>query len=334
MRISENMFDTLSSYSGLLLLFIFTSLFGLVYQFVLRSWFYFSDRNVPFVRGLPLLGSTYKSVIGLEPAAISYRRLYDRFPKLKFFGIYDFGGRPSYLIRDPELIKQLMITDFDHFVNHKFTFENENDLFAHTLFGMGGSKWRQMRCTVSPAFSGTRMRAMHELMVKSSEEFITTLKETDKIAKIFDSRDLFTRYANDIIATTAFGIEMNSMRDVDNDFFKAGYSMSEFRYIDGLKFLASFSFPSLVKLLDVRVTGEKNANFLRKIVEENIEKRKKHKIVRNDMIDLLIKARDGQLEYDDTEDKIDVGFATTVESNIGKSNEKIQSKLNFFCGKI
>lgn len=319
------MFDTLTSYSGLLLLFIFTSIFAFVYQFVLRSWFYFSDRNVKFVRGLPILGSTYKSVIGLEPAAISYRRLYEHYPKQKFIGIYDLGGRPSYLIRDPNLIKQIMITDFDHFVNHKFTFENENDLFSHTLFGMRGSKWRQMRCTVSPAFTGRRMRMMHELMVKSSEEFIITLKETDKIAKIFDSRDLFTRYANDIIATTAFGIEMNSMRDVDNDFFKAGYSMSEFRFIDGLKFLASLSFPSLVKLLDVRVTGEKNANFLREIVKENIETRKKQKIVRNDMIDLLIKAKDGQLEYDDSDDKTDIGFATTVESNVRKDNEKVQS---------
>ncbi|XP_055304966.1 probable cytochrome P450 9f2 [Sitodiplosis mosellana] len=319
------MYDTIGSYSSLLLLFLFTSLFGLVYQFVLRSWYYFSDRNVKFVRGVPLLGSTYKSVIGLEPAAISYRRLYDRFPEQKFIGIYDLGGRPSYLLRDPDLIKQLMITDFDHFVNHRFTFGNENDLFTHTLFGMRNSKWRQMRCTVSPAFTGTRMRMMHELMVKSSEQFIATLKETDKIAKIFDSRDLFTRYANDIIATTAFGIEINSMRDLDNDFFKASYSMSEFRFIDGLKFLASLSCPSLVQLLDIRVTGEDNADFLRKIVKENIEKRKKDNIVRNDMIDLLIKARNGQLEHADGDDKTDVGFATTIESNVGKSSEKVQN---------
>lgn len=213
-----NMFDTISSYGSLLLLFLISLLFAFIYQFVLRSWFYFSDGNVKFVRGLPLLGSAYKSVIGLEPAAISYRRLYERFAAQKFIGIYDLGGRPSYLLRDPDLIKQLLITDFNHFAHHRFTFENENNLFAHTLFGVCDSKWQQMRSTVSPVFTGERMRLMHELMVKQTEQFIVTLKETDKIAKMFNSRDLFTRYANDIIAKTVFGIEMNSLRDIDNDF--------------------------------------------------------------------------------------------------------------------
>lgn len=329
------MFDTICGYGSLLLLFLLSLLFAVVYQFVLRSWFYFNDCNVKFVRGLPLLGSAYKSVIGLEPAAISYRRLYERFAAQKFIGIYDLGGRPSYLLRDPDLIKQLMITDSDHFANHRFTFENGNDLFAHTLLGMRDPKWQQMRSTAGPAFTGKRMRLMHELMVKSTEQFIVTLKETDKIAKIFDSRDLFTRYANDIIATTAFGIEMNSLRDIDNDFYRASSALSEFGFFDGLKVLASINFPTLVKLLDVRMSGTENVEYLRKIVMEIFEKRKGDNTVRNDMIDLLIKARDGQLERDDEDDKTDIGFATSFDSNVGKRREQVQSKfkfeLIFFC---
>lgn len=114
--------------------------------------------------------------------------------------------------------------------------------------------------------------------------------------------------------------------------------MSEFGFLDDFKFLASLNFPMLAKLLDVRMTGAENVNYLRKIVKENFEKRKQDKIARNDMIDLLIKARDGQLEYDDEDDKTDIGFATAVESNVGKSSEKMQSKFDrmtiiysFFC---
>lgn len=312
------------------LLVAFTLLFCIVYQLIIRYWFYFNDQHVKFIRGIPLLGSTYKSVLGIEPAAISYRRCYDHFLHENFIGIYDFGGKPSYLIRSPDLIKQLLITDHNHFGEHKFAFEIENDLFAHKLFGMRGSKWNELRSNVSPAITKSALRRMHSLMVKSSEQFIETLKETDKIAKIFDSRDLFQRYANDIIATTAFGIEMNSMRDVDNAFFKAGCSLSEFRYVDGLKFLANLNFPSIVKLLDIRAIDERDAKFIEKMVKENVEARKNQNTVRNDMIDLLIKAQKGQFENDDdAEDKMDIGFAATVEFRNDKTDNQIDSELKF-----
>lgn len=313
------MFEPISNYCVMFWFIISTVVFGFVYQLVIRYWFYFADRNVKFIRGVPLLGSAYKSLIGIEPAAISYRRCYELFPKEKFIGIYDVGGRPSYLIRDPVLIKQLLITDFNHFVDHKLSFKNENDLLSRILFGLSGLKWHKMRSTISPAFTNSTLQKMHNLIIKSSEEFIATLKATDKITKIFDSRDLFKRYISDIIATTAFGIEINSMRDVDNDFFKIGCSLSELKPIDCLKFM-------LVKFLDIRITDDKNTEFLRKILKEKIETRKKQNIVRNDMIDLLIKAQNGQLDYDDSEDNANIGFASTLESNIGKSNDKIESE--------
>lgn len=314
---------------SLFILLVLTALLCLVYLLIVRTWNYFSDQNVKFVRGMPLLGSTYRSVMGLEPAAISYRRCYEQFPKEKFIGIYDIGGQPSYLIRDVDLIKQLMVTDFDYFSDHKASFANDNDLFAHTLFGKRGSTWRRMRCTISPAFSGSRMRMMHQLMIKSTEQFIDALRETDKTAKIFDSRDLFSRFANDIIATTAFGIEMDSMRDDgDSEFLKIGRSMSEFRYVDGLKFLATLSFPKLVKFFDIRLTQEKNAQFMRRIVRQNVDSRQKYNISRNDMIDLLIKARQNDLEHDERRDDGSVGYAAVEESMVGKSKEKIESKFN------
>lgn len=302
-------------------------LFCLLYQFVLRTWQYFAIRKVKFVRGLPFVGSTYRSILGLESAAISYQRCYERYPNEKFIGIYDIGGKPSYLIRDPNLIKQLTTTDFDHFVNHKFTFNNENDLFAHTLFGMRDERWRQMRSTMSPAFTANKMRLMHNLMVQCSEQFIDAIKDTDKTTKVFDARDLFSRYANDIIATTAFGIEINSVRDPDSDFLKFGRSLAETRFIDGLKFLASLSFPSLIRTLDIRVTRDTNAKFLRNIVKQNVNDRREHATIRNDMIDLLIKAQDGQL-HDDTDANDNVkslGFAATEHTTIDGSSQKIKS---------
>lgn len=295
--------DTLSNLSGMLSLFAFIAIFGLFYHFVLRTWFYFRDRKVKFVRGLPLLGSAYRSFLGLEPAAISYRRYYRRFPHEKMIGLYDLGGKPLYLIRDPKLIKRVTTTDFDHFVNPKLSNGNDNDLFAHTLFGMRDQKWREMRATMSPAFGNKQIASIHNLMVHCGQQFVESLKENDKTAKMFDTRDLFSRYANDIIATTAFGVELNSLKEPDNDFFRVGNSLGEFRCTDGLKLLANLSMPTLFKSLDVRVIRDKNAQFMRSIVKQNITERSSQNTKRNDMIDLLMKARDGKLQIEGDEEK-------------------------------
>lgn len=314
--------DTLSSLGGMLSLSIFLVVFGLLfYHFILQTWFYFSDRKVKFVRGVPLIGTAYRSLLGLEPAAISFRRCYRRYPQEKFVGMYDFGGKAVYMLRDPKLIKQVTTTDFDHFVNPKPTFGNEDDVFAHTLFGMRDEEWRQMRQTMCPAFTSKRMQSMHNLMVRSCEQFLESLMEIDKTAKIFDTRDLFSRYTNDIFATTGFGVELNSLREPDNDFFRMGNSLAVFGYLDDLKFIANLSIPSFLKSFDFRVKPfATNAQNMRTIIKQNIAAHKNRDIEHNDdMIGLLMKARDGQLAYDEDREHIkDVGFASADESNVGQ----------------
>lgn len=301
------MFETISSISGCLLFLIFTALIALAYQLVLRYWFHFSDRNVKFIRGAPLLGSAYKSILGIEPIAISYRRCYERFSTEKFCGTYKFGGRPSYLIRDPDSIKQIFVSDADHF-------DNESDLCAHS-FG-------------TPAILANGLQAMHPLMVKYSQKFIQTIKETDKIAKMFDSYDLFTRYANDIVAEAIFGIELNSLRFTDNEILKASRLLSEYRHIDSLKFLLSSSMPSISKVLNGQVKDAKSADVLRKTFENAINARKNSDSAADDMFSLLKRAKNNELNVDKSADKINIGFAAIQEpSNATQNDDKIQSKF-------
>lgn len=311
------MFET--SFCGMFLLFAFTTLLAFVYQFVVRSWSYFSDRNIKYVRGLPLLGSGYKSILGIEPAAIAYRRCYDQFPKEKFVGIYEFGGRPSYLIRNPDLVKQLLITDFDHFVSHKV----DNDRFLCTLLGLQN--------TLSPAISGNKLQSISNLMIKTSKQFTETLKVTDKTAKMFNSRVLFARYANDIIASTIFGMELNSLRDTNNELFIAGRGLNQFNYKNAMRLLASSSFPTLMKLINLFNAEDKNVEIIKKNIKKAFEATKKGDIAENIVIDSLVKARDGQTQNDNEKVQTNVGFAVAFEApSDNKTSKNVQGEIFFW----
>lgn len=314
------MFESFVCCCGFVLLFMFTALVAIFYQLVLRYWSYFTDQNVKFVRGIPLLGTAYKSILGIEPVAISYRRCYERFPTEKFIGIYSFCGRPSHLIRDADLVKQILVTDADYFVNHVCKFGNPN-----TLFGIEDATWR---CAVSPALSGSGLRKMHALMVNTSVKFVKTLKETDKTTKLFDSRDLFMRFANDLVASAIFGKELNSIRNDNNEIFKAAYALSDSQYIDGVKFLTGLNCPSFIKFLDVvfQMTGKNHHNILRLIANEAIESGKQANSNRNDLINLLIKANEGQLHNDEHDDNVNIGFAATEDFASTKCTTQEQRK--------
>lgn len=301
----------------------------MLYQYVWRNWSYFSDRNVKFVRGWPIFGSTYSTVLGWESGATAYQAAYQAFPDEKFIGIYEMPGKPAYLIRDPDLVKKVTISDFDHFVNHQFKLEQDIDpLIDRSLFFIHDERWRQMRSTMSPNFTGSRMRAMHELIARYTEEFVATLKDVNANdqSHIYESKKLIAQYASDIIATTAFGIEMNTLKDPDNEFFKVGTEIANFDFWAGLKFMGCLNFPALMRVLKVKLMSEKNTNFLRHVVNDNIEQRKKNNIVRNDFIDLMIKARDDSQTTQDDADDINIGFSTVEESTM-KQQSATKSKL-------
>lgn len=51
--------------------------------------------------------------------------------------------------------------------------------------------------------------------------------------------------------------------------------------------------------------------------------RDKEKIIRPDMIHLLMQIRQGTLKHEDVPDVKDAGFATVTESDIGKASSNI-----------
>lgn len=303
------MFEAISSMGGFGLFLIFTGLIAIAYQLILRYWFYFSDRNVKFLRGVPLLGTGYKSILGIEPIAISHRRCYELYSTENFCGTYKFGGRPSYLIRSPDLIKQIFVSDADHF-------DNESDLCAH-FFETPATQF------------GNGMQSMHPLMVKCSEKFVETIKETTKITKMFNSYDLFTRYANDVNAEAIFGIELNSLLVAadDNEVLKASRILSGFQYIDSLKFLLNSSIPLLSKVLNVQEKDAKSADSLREIVESAINARENVDSVANDMFGLLNKVKNNELKFDKSTDNINIGFAAIQEPSNATHDDRIQSRF-------
>lgn len=250
--------------------------------------------------------------------------MYKQFPNERFFGMYEVLGKPTYVIRDPELMKQITIKDFDHFVNHRTQIDVAHEpLMGRSMFMARDQHWRQLRSLISPAFTGSKMRLMLTLVGECTQGFMAHLeRDLAGQSRVIDVLDVARRYTSDTIATAAFGLEVNSLENPDNEFYKMGNSVSDFNGVQGLKFLGYSGFPGLMKLLRIPFFNTKQSKFIRSLVHDTIAHREQSKLRRNDMIDLLIEAKNGHLFHnaDEPEAGADMGFATVEESHIGKDN--------------
>lgn len=108
-----------------------------------------------------------------------------------------------FVVRDPETLKHLTIKAFDHFEDHRPNFDETHDVFlGNSLFFMRGEKWRDMRATLSPAFTGNKMRQMFELIVEIADEMTKCMtKEIKKGGNVeWEVKDLVSCFTNDVSA--------------------------------------------------------------------------------------------------------------------------------------
>ncbi|XP_059611088.1 uncharacterized protein LOC132258012 [Phlebotomus argentipes] len=290
-----------------------------LYQLGTRNEDFFLERGLKFPKPSFLLGNNFKLVtkqINFYDHIINLTRL---FPKEKLMGIFDFRT-PVVLILDPELTKQLAIKDFDNFTDHFEFFKQEAEpLLANSLFNLKGLKWKDMRSTLSPAFTGSKMRLMCDLMVEICEQMVDFLKSEikEKGPQTYEMKELLSRLTTDVIGTCAFGVKVNSLKEKNNNFYKTARMLINFSSLKlQLKFMGYRMIPSVMKYFKIPMFDPESRTFMNSLVLDTIKTREEKKIVRHDMINLLMEAQKGNLTHT-TAEKDSAGFATVEESDIG-----------------
>ncbi|XP_055529195.1 probable cytochrome P450 9f2 [Wyeomyia smithii] len=303
------------------------TLFWFIYRWLTKNHDYFRDKPIPSLAAVPFFGSTADIMLKRLSMHDYVKQVYDKFAGVKVFGLFDTNSR-TFVITDLDLIKQISVKDFDYFTDRRPMFgmndnDNPNVLFNKVLFSLKGQKWRDMRSTLSPAFTGSKMRAMFELIAQYSSGMIQTLRSKAEKEGFIDGeiKDLFSRIATDIIASCAFGLQVDSIHDPGNDFFATGSSMINFfRTSIILRVMCFAFFPRIMEKLGIDVIERKHIHFFSKIVKEAMQNREAHGIVRPDMIHLLMMAKKGVLKAQHETTAENEGFATVLESDIGKAS--------------
>lgn len=218
--------------------------------------------------------------------------LYHRFSHVKYFGFYNFAT-PVIVIRDLELLTSVTVKNFDHFCDHRgFVDEELDPLSGKNLFSLRGDHWREMRKLLSPSFTSSKMKTMFHLMNNCANSFTDYISNNSRRGQVYDLKEIFERYTNDVVATCSFGISVDSMKDPQNEFYTFAKETFNFMSSLSLKFIMGKNFPTLSKLLGIRLFSESANRYFLRIVGDTVRMRREKGIYRPDMIQLMMESKD------------------------------------------
>ncbi|CAO1441602.1 unnamed protein product [Diamesa hyperborea] len=109
-----------------LVLYLIIGVVYLLYKWATSTFYYFEKRGIPFRKPIPLFGNNLNAITRGKLMTDYLQMLYREFKDEKFSGIFEFRS-PVVFLRDPKIIKQLAVKEFDHFMDHRTLITEEMD---------------------------------------------------------------------------------------------------------------------------------------------------------------------------------------------------------------
>lgn len=254
---------------------------------------YWTRRNVPSFGNIfsGRFTETYKATKSLSEVITEF---YLQSRDHKCVGTFMFG-KPILVVNDPEIIKRILLTDFNDFNSHGFYYDLKKDPVSGNLFILEGADWKNMRTKLSPIFSTGKIKYMFQTVLDCVHKLEHVI-EGGKTS-VVDVQLAMSSLSIDVIASVAFGIEANCLQDPDAEFGRMGRAINDGSFVNFLRFMIQTNMHWLMKLIGFHSLNSRVENFFKAIIYTTVAHRETNKICRNDFLDLMIRLKNsGEIE--------------------------------------
>ncbi|XP_026810290.1 probable cytochrome P450 6a13 [Rhopalosiphum maidis] len=264
---------------------------AIAYYFSVSTFKIWEELNVPYIKPIPLFGNILNQVLCKDHALEFYNKIYYEFVGHRYGGLFQMRT-PYLMIRDPELINDVLIKDFSSFADRGVYSDFKVNPLSNNLLFMRNPQWKIMRHKLTPAFTPGKLNLMYD-QIRECSRILT--KNIDKYLaennNEIEIRDMISKYSTDIIGTCFFGFNLNAISDDESPLRKYGKSLNS----PSLKMLFGqlclMITPTLFKLVRLKDFPTEITDFFHTALKNTISYREENKIIRNDFVQVLMKAR-------------------------------------------
>ncbi|XP_011702928.1 PREDICTED: probable cytochrome P450 6a14 [Wasmannia auropunctata] len=301
------------------------SIVCLYYKYVIFN--FWRKRGVFYVEPvIPITGNITALATGKVQVGVLFQNAYMKYKNHRAFGMYTLH-KPNLVIADPELIRTVLTKEFGSFHDRGMYCNEMIDPLSNNLFFMPGKKWRNMRVKLTPTFTSGKLKQMFPILKECSEELAKYLESKAQMRDSVEMKDIFARYATDVIMSTTVGIKSNCIEEPNNEYRMQRKKLFEMNSVWII--LMAFA-PQILDFFSMPINDRNVTKFFMNIFQENIKYRQTHNIVRHDFMNLLIELMEkGYIGPDD--DKKTTNVSSTV-NKLTMAEATAQTFIFFVAG--
>jgi len=159
------------------LISVITEIFIGLYFYVTRNFKIWHKLGVPYVKPIPFFGNLKECVLLKTTIGEQLQRIYNEHSDKPYVGIFSFHKR-TLLVRDVELVKNILVKDYHNFMDRIFSVEERFDpLFGNILTAFKGQLWRHLRTSLTPMFSSRKMKMCSTWWTSAVRNWLTAWKK-------------------------------------------------------------------------------------------------------------------------------------------------------------
>ncbi len=157
---------------------------------------------------------------------------YEQFAGERFYGTYALPScSPILVVRDPELVRDICVKDFNHFVDRLVILDffgkdgptKTDYAWQKQLTNSTGNDWKDLRSMFSPIFTSGKLKMMIQFINLVSKEMEKEVGRAAKSNQDLELKKVFGKFSMDTISSCAFGIDSGAFKtegDQEPEFVK------------------------------------------------------------------------------------------------------------------
>ncbi|KAK9501328.1 hypothetical protein O3M35_012064 [Rhynocoris fuscipes] len=306
---------------------------SLLYWYLIRNFNYWESRGVHCQKPGFLFGNLKDRVFLNKSFHEFVRDFYQEMKEKPYAGMYE-GTLPVLCIIDPEIIKLVLVKNFDHFMDRPFPKFQSISYLEKMMVALKGYEWKRTRVACTPAFSSGRLKAMVGLFENCAKQMVQYLNNVtaEQGTTIIDIRALLINYTLNSIASTSFGITIDSYSDKESEFTKNALAFQDISIFKRIIILITimYELPEwITSRLPISFFNDDSIKFFSKTLIETRNYRLKNNVRRNDLLQLLLDAQAAPVEIIG---ETDVEITNEKRETIDEATALAQSLFFFVAG--
>ena len=282
----------LLSYMMSFFLYFVLPLVLFLYFYMNKKFSYFKDRNIPANSySFPQILGDFAEAGTKKHFLYCFQDVYEKFKgEGVVIGFYQML-KPMFIINGLDMIKTVLIKDFNVFTDRGVYFNEEDDPLSAHLFAIEGEKWKFLRTKLTPAFTSGKIKGMFSTITEKGDNLIAALDKAGKNGPV-DIKDIGLRFSVSIIMSCAFGLDDHALENKDAESVQIATQIFN---VEGLRvFLMLFVdiFKNISRKLHIKLFEPHISEYFMNVIRDTFSYRKENNIIKPDILHQLMQLKD------------------------------------------